>query len=86
MIDIPPDGKWLLRVSTRSPLEKVRRKIQEEKFYATLPSKIDNAVEVYKKATPEPDKDLEWHFEEINEFGEDGWTISYTHKSVMKDQ
>jgi len=41
---------------------------------------------VYKKATPEPDKDLEWHFEEINEFGEDGWTISYTHKSVMKDQ
>ena len=59
--------------------------IQEQKFYKTLPYKMDNAVEEYLKAIPEPDPDLDWHFEEVNEFGEDGWTISYTHKSVKKD-
>ena len=50
-----------------------------------MPHKLDNAVEEYLKATPEPDPDLDWEFEEVNEFGEDGWTISYTHKSVKKD-
>jgi len=35
-------------------------------------------------ATPEPDPDLEWEFQEVGKFGEDGWTISYKHKSVSK--
>jgi len=65
-------------------MEKARRYINEQKFYATLPHKIDNAVEEYlENCKDEPE--LDWRFEEINEFGEDGWTISYTHKSVKKD-
>jgi hypothetical protein len=46
---------------------------------------MDNAVEEYKAATPEPDPELDWEFQETGEFGQDGWTISYTHKSVKKD-
>ena len=46
---------------------------------------MDSAVEEYKAATPEPDPELDWEFQETGEFGQDGWTISYTHKSVKKD-
>ena len=63
----------------------MRRWIQSRKFYATLPHKIDNAVDEYLAATPEPDPTLDWEFEEVGEFGQDGWTISYTHKAVSKD-
>ena len=59
----------------------MRRYIQEKKFYATLPHKIDNAVEEYKKSIPEPEEDLEWEFEQ----SDDGWTISYHYKN-MSDQ
>ena len=41
---IPADGKWLWRFESRTPLEKVRRAIQRQKFYATLPHKIDAEV------------------------------------------
>jgi len=50
-----------------------------------LPHKIDNAVEEYKKAAPAPEPELDWEFQEVGEFGQEGWTISYTHKSVQKD-
>ena len=63
----------------------MRRWIQSRKFYATLPHKIDNAVDEYLAATPEPDPELDWKFEEVGEFGQEGWTISYTHKAVSKD-
>ena len=76
---------WLYKFDTRSPEEKFKRFIAAKKFYATLSHKIDSAVEEYKKATPDDEEELEWHFEEVGEFGKDGWTISYTHKSV-KDQ
>jgi hypothetical protein len=51
-----------------------------------LPHKIDNAIEEYKKTTPEPKAELEWEFEETGEFGQEGWTISYRHKSVKENQ
>jgi len=58
--------------------------IQEKKFYATLPHKLDAAEEEWLKAQPD-ESELDWNFEEAGEFGKDGWTISYTHKSVQND-
>ena len=66
-------------------MESLRRKVQAQKFYTTLPHKVDNAVEEFKQATPEPDPELEWYFEEVGEFGQEGWTISYRHKSVEEN-
>jgi len=66
-------------------LETVRRKIQSKKFYTTLPHKINSAVEDFKLSTPELDPDLDWKLEEVGEFGQDGWTISYSHKSEKDD-
>ena len=84
-MNIPYDGQWLFRFDSRSPEEKVKRFIQEKKFYATLPHKMDDAVEDYLASIPPEVPELEWEFEETGNFGEDGWTISYTHKSVEKD-
>ena len=50
-----------------------------------MPHKIDNAVEEYNAAAPAPEPELDWEFQEVGEFGQEGWTISYTHKSVQKD-
>ena len=66
-------------------METLQRKIRAKKFYATLPNKLDNAVEDYKKELPVEDPELDWEFEEAGEFGEDGWTISYSHKSMQRD-
>ena len=53
-------------------METLQRKIRAKKFYATLPHKLDNAVEDYKKEVPEEDPELDWEFEEVGEFGQDG--------------
>ena len=45
-----------------------------------MPKKLDNAVSDYLKAT-ESEPELDWEFEEVGEFGQEGWTISYKHKS-----
>ena len=66
-------------------METLQRKIRAKKFYATLPHKLDNAVEDYKKEVSEEDPELDWEFEEVGEFGQDGWTISYSHKSMQRD-
>ena len=66
-------------------METLQRKIRAKKFYATLPHKLDYAVEDYKKEVPEEDPELDWEFEEVGEFGQDGWTISYSHKSMQRD-
>ena len=71
----------MFRFSTRSNYDKLQRMIQEKKFYATLPHKLDKAEEEWLKAQPD-EPELDWKFEETGEFGQDGWTISYTHKSV----
>lgn len=68
-----------------SPEERLRRLVQEKKFYATLPKKVDNAVDEYLAATPKDDPDLDWEFEEVGEFGQEGWTISFKNKSVSKN-
>jgi hypothetical protein len=75
----------LWRFDTRSDYERVQRYIQSRKFHATLPKKLDNAVNDYLSSIPEPDPELDWKLEEVGEFGEEGWTISYTHKSVSKN-
>ena len=46
---------------------------------------MNNAVEQYKIATGELEPELDWEFQETGEFGQEGWTISFTHKSVKKD-
>ena len=46
---------------------------------------MDNAVEDYLKSIPESNPELDWEFKEVGEFGEEGWTISYRHKSVQDD-
>ena len=38
-LNIPDDGQWLFRFSTRSNYDKLQRMIQAKKFYATLPHK-----------------------------------------------
>lgn len=42
---IPPDGVWLWRFDTLSDGERLRRAVQARKFYATLPHKLDQAVQ-----------------------------------------
>lgn len=67
----------------------MQRYIQKKKFYATLPHKIDAAVEQYKddiKKTAKDQDDLDWQFEETGKFGEKGWTISYSYKPKSEDQ
>ena len=76
--NIPDDGHWIYQFNTRPPEEKFRRFIQAKKFYATLPHKIDSAIEDYKKSIPEPEEDLEWEWEK----SDDGWTISYRYKNM----
>ena len=82
--NIPDDGHWIYRFDTRSPAEKLARIARAKKFYATLSHKLEAAEEEWHKAQPE-DPELDWKLEEVGEFGQEGWTISYTHKSVKKD-
>ena len=44
---IPPNSRWLLRFSTRSPGEELQRLIAAEKFHATLPAKLDAAEDAW---------------------------------------
>jgi hypothetical protein len=43
-----------LRFSTRSPGQELHRLIAAEKFYATLPAKLDAAEDAWREAQPEP--------------------------------
>lgn len=74
----------MFRFNTRSSTEQVRRYIQKRKFYATLPSKLDRAEEEWLNAQLIPEDP--WESEETGTFGEDGWSISYSHKSVQKKE
>jgi hypothetical protein len=49
---IPPDSRWLLRFSTRSPGEELQRLITAEKFRATLPAKLDAAEDAWHATQP----------------------------------
>jgi hypothetical protein len=58
---IPPDGKWLWHYNSRSIADDIKRAIDREKFYSTLPHKMDSAVEEYLAATEEA-YEAEWEF------------------------
>ena len=59
----------MFRFSTRSDYDKIDRWVQERKFYATLPHKIDAAVEQVQEqiADVTNDEAMEWVFEETLE-------------------
>ena len=81
--NIPADGKWLLRFSTRSAYDEVNRAIQAKKFYATLPHKLDNAQNDWLKAQPAEESQVTET--ETGTFGTDGWSISKTHTAFRDD-
>jgi len=47
---------------------------------------LNAAEKEWLDAQLQDEPELDWQFEEVGEFGQEGWTISYTHKSVKKDQ
>jgi hypothetical protein len=67
----------------------VRRYIQEKKFYATLPHKLDAEIErVYKEIHPQTKEELEWEWELIDDHPDGtelGWTLGFKYKK-MDDQ
>jgi len=57
--------------------------IQAQKFYATLPHKLDVAEEKWLASQPqEPSQVIET---ETGTFGEDGWSISKSHQAFDHD-
>ena len=50
---MPADGRMLIRFSTRSILDDVDLEIQRQKFYATLPHKLDNAEDKWHDSQPD---------------------------------
>jgi hypothetical protein len=79
---IPEDGRWLFRFDSRSDVERAQRFIQAQKFYKTLPHKIDQAIE----EVTEPTEPIKYDFKEEGTFGEDGWSISLTAPWLKKEQ
>ena len=73
----------MFRFSTRSAYDEVNRAIQAKKFYATLPHKLDNTQEEWLDAQP-LDKP-QTTYTETGTFGEDGWSISKSHKAFEND-
>ena len=77
-LNIPRDGQWLWRSDTRSQWDRVDRFIQDKKFYATLPHKLDQAEEEWLESQPETESP--WEIEETGTFGEGDWSIRATFK------
>ena len=73
----------MFRFSTLSDWDVIDRAIQERKFYATLPHKLDNAEEKWLAAQPEPETQVIETEEGV--FGEKGWSISVSHKAFDND-
>ena len=65
--NIPDDGQWIWRFNTCSDYERVHRYIQERKFYATLPHKLDQAEDEFHKAQPKDD--VQWDTIEVGSSG-----------------
>jgi hypothetical protein len=53
----------------------LQKAIARKKFYTTLPHKLDNAVDDYKKQVGHTDPVIETEVTEHGTFGEDGWSI-----------
>ena len=63
----------------------MQKAINRKKFYATLPNKLDNAVNDYKKQVGHTEPVIETEFIEEGIFGEDDWSISKHLKYTDKD-
>ena len=57
--------------------------MQAQKFYKTLPHKLDQAEEEFNRGQPKPKE--KWDTLEVGTFGEDGWSISTTFKPSETD-
>ena len=73
----------MLRFSTRSAYDEVNRAIQEKKFYATLAQKLDAAQDAWLESQPAEESQVT--DTETGTFGEDGWSISKSHKAFTDD-
>ena len=63
----------------------MQKAINRKKFYATLPNKLDNAVNDYKKQVGHTEPVIKTEVIEEGIFGEDGWSISKHLKYTDKD-
>ena len=73
----------MFRFSTLSDWDVIDRAIQERKFYATLPHKLDDAEQKWLASQPqEKSQVIET---ETGTFGEAGWAISKSHKAFEND-
>jgi len=73
----------LLRFSTRSAYDEVNRAIQAKKFYATLSHKLEAAQDAWLETQPAEESQVT--DTETGTFGEDGWSISKSHKAFTDD-
>jgi len=61
----------------------VQRYIQAQKFYTTLPHKLDQAEDEFHNKQPKPEE--KWNTLEVGRFGEEGWSISSSYKPSKSD-
>ena len=73
-MNVPADGKWIWRFNNRSAAERLLIEVNKQKFHATLPHKIDNAIENYKQTTLQLPVEQST-FLEKGTFGVEGWSI-----------
>ena len=60
--------------------ERFRRYLQERKFYTSLPRKLDQAEKDWHKK--QQNLNPQSVYKEKGKFGQEGWSISYSHPSV----
>ena len=80
---MPKDAQWLFRYDTMTAQERFRRYLQERKFYTSLPRKLDQAEKDWHRK--QQDLNPKPVYKEEGTFGQEGWSISYSHPSVKKD-
>ena len=64
-MNIPSDGKWLFRFDTRSDYERWLRYVRQQKFHASLHTKLDQAEFDWLSTQLEPNTELFEFTEEL---------------------